>query len=314
MKKVLIIGSTCLDIASWVDQLPRGNEDIHPQRTEYRVSGSGWCMANAFRMLNMPYDLISPVGTGVYSETVRQMAQEYGIILKHREETAGCTYTLIDPEGNTGMMMVGGSEYSFSVNDIPDFDPEDYAWILLSGTQFEQDPQTLLGFVQSAEIPVIFQPGGRSVLMNEQLMKQIYDLHPVLHINEAEASYLCEGRAADLNEAAQYLCSMTEAPVIILLNDMRCLCFDGEEEYLIEPQNHDRVDLSGTMEGHAAAWTIARCSGLNMRKALEFAEAYAETVSVTDETIPDQAEENRLRQQLAGMILSTDYRNALKTK
>ena len=51
-----------------------------------------------------------------------------------------------------------------------------------------------------------------------------------------------------------------------------------------------------------------------MRKALEFAEAYAETVSVTDETIPDQAEENRLRQQLAGMILSSDYRNALKTK
>lgn len=312
MKKVLIIGSTCLDIASWVEKLPEGNEDIHPQRTGYRVSGSGWCMANAFRLLNMPYRLISPLGTGVYSEMVRQMAEEYGIELNECEETAGCTYTLIDSAGSTGMMMVGGSEYSFPAEEAGEIGAEDYSMILLSGTQFEQDPQMVLGFVQSVHIPVLFQPGGRSVLMNEQMMKQISALHPILHINEAEASYLCEGRAADLNEAVRYLHSLTEAPVIVLLNDMRCLCYDGKEEYLIQPENHDRVDLSGVPEGHAAAWTIARNSGLNMRKALEFAEAYAETVSVTDDTIPDQAEETRLRQQLAGMILSTDYRSTVK--
>lgn len=314
MKKVLLIGSTVLDICGFVDHLPQSDEDIMPQKTFSRVSGTGWCMANAFRILNMPYSLISHTGTGVYSELPVQKAAELGIRMPEYEETAGCTYTLTDPKGHYRSLMIMGGEYDFLPSSADGIREEDYSCVICSGSQFEKDPQLMLGYLQSLHLPIIFKPSGFSILQNSMVLSQLFDLHPVLHLSEAEAAYLCEGRAEDLNEAAEYICSLTEAPVIILLDDLRCLYYDGDTEEVAETDHHDHVDLSGADCGHLAAYVIAKNCGLNVSQALEFAGKYADTVSVTDDTIPDRAEEERLKQILSSMILSTDIRKAVKTE
>ncbi len=312
MKKVLLIGSTVLDICGSVDHLPQSDEDIAPRKTTNRVSGTGWCMANAFRILNMPYSLISHTGTGVYSELPEQKAEELGIPMPRHEETAGCTYTLVDPKGNYRSLMIQGGEYDITASALNGINEEEYSCVICSGSQFEKDPQLLLGYLQSLHLPIVFKPSGYSILQNSMILSQLFDLHPVLHLSEAEAAYLCEGRAEDLNEAAEYIYSMTEAPVMILLDDLRCLYYDGESEEVAEADHHDHVDLSGADCGHLAAYVIAKNSGLNVSLALEFAGKYAGTVSVTDDTIPDRAEEERLKQLLSTMIINTDIRKAVK--
>ena len=290
MKKVLLIGSTVLDICGSVDHLPQSDEDIAPRKTTNRVSGTGWCMANAFRILNMPYSLISHTGTGVYSELPEQKAEELGIPMPRHEETAGCTYTLVDPKGNYRSLMIQGGEYDITASALNGINEEEYSCVICSGSQFEKDPQLLLGYLQSLHLPIIFKPSGYSILQNSMILSQLFDLHPVLHLSEAEAAYLCEGRVEDLNEAAEYIYS----------------------EEVAEADHHDHVDLSGADCGHLAAYVIAKNSGLNVSLALEFAGKYAGTVSVTDDTIPDRAEEERLKQLLSTMIINTDIRKAVK--
>ena len=310
MKKVLIIGCTAADIAGFVQRLPKSDEEIVAEKTVLRTGGSAWCMANAFRLLNMPYDVVSPVGTGVYGEAVRKAAVEKNIPLQEAGGIHGCTYTLIDQNGNTASMAVPGCEYQFHVPEH--CDPDDYSAVLCSGSQFEGQPQILAGFLSAFRDRIIFQPGGNTVLLNAEIMGRLYDLHPVLHLSAEEAGYLCEGRAESLREAAEYLHGKTNSPVIIFLNDLRAVCYDGSELSVTDADSEMLVDRSGAAEGHCAAYLIARNAGMGIEKALEFAGAYALTAAVTEDTVPDEREKTRLRQNLTDMILSTDIRKAVR--
>ena len=71
MKKTLMIGPSYVDINAKVRKLPKGNEDMDILSTSQKISGSGYVCANVFEKLGMDYELISPVGEGVYGDAVK---------------------------------------------------------------------------------------------------------------------------------------------------------------------------------------------------------------------------------------------------
>ena len=77
-KKILIIGSTCVDIIINVDHLPKTEEDIHPFSQSMALGGCAYNAANIIRQFGAPHTFISPVGTGVYGDYVRKELKQKG--------------------------------------------------------------------------------------------------------------------------------------------------------------------------------------------------------------------------------------------
>lgn len=115
-KKILIIGSTCVDIIINVDHLPKTEEDIHPFSQSMALGGCAYNAANIIRQFGAPHTFISPVGTGVYGDYVRKELKQKGVpvLADVPDQENGCCYCLVERGGERTFMSLHGAEYTFS--------------------------------------------------------------------------------------------------------------------------------------------------------------------------------------------------------
>lgn len=306
MKKTLIIGPAVLDLAAYVDHLSKSDEEISPRRTVQRIGGAGFSAACIFEMLGLPYELIAPVGTGVYGDWVRQEAEQHQIRLKIQpEEVSGCTYTLIDPQGNRGMMAVPGAESVFRADDLKEIDPDEIGNVLVSAELLEgEGREELLETLQAYSGRIFLELGGRGVLLDETARSALYALHPTLYLTEEEAGILTQNQEyADLLDAVRSISAETQASVVVLLQDGGGLEVDGRQGISTSAEMHEITDASGVEECHAAAYLAARVCGLSPRQSLQMAGRMAAEVASSEQMVLPSSEGERWRQALAAMIL-----------
>ena len=306
MKKTLIIAPSAVDLAVHVDHLPKSDEEINPIRTSMRIGGAGWCAACVFQMLNLPYELISPVGTGVYGDEVRKAAKARGIKLQNdSEEVGGCAYTLIDAEGNRGLLAVPGAENTFEKTSLNGIDPEEIGAVLVSGTMFTSEhAEELLEALKPYQGKLFLELDARGAGLDPELLKQIYALKPILYLAEDEVMALLEDtRQQDLLEAVRALTKQTDAPACVLMNDGDALYVTGRQGMSTAGAIHQVADSSGVEETHAAAFLAARTAGLYPRTALAYAAQFAAGVAETEEMALPDSEGEIQRQRLADAIL-----------
>ena len=55
MPKILLIGSTCVDVIIEIDHLPKTAEDIQPKRQTLALGGCAYNAANIVRQSGVPY-------------------------------------------------------------------------------------------------------------------------------------------------------------------------------------------------------------------------------------------------------------------
>ena len=75
MQKILLIGSTCVDVIIEIDHLPKTAEDIQPKRQTLALGGCAYNAANIVRQSGVPYLFVTPIGTGVYGDYIRKSFQ-----------------------------------------------------------------------------------------------------------------------------------------------------------------------------------------------------------------------------------------------
>ena len=301
MKKTLIIAPCAVDLAVHVAALPQSDEEIKPIRTAMRIGSSGWCAACVFEMLNLPYELAAPIGTGVYGDEVRKQAKLRGIPLHiQSEEVSGCTYTMIDPQGNRGMMSVPGAELTFNKECLKNVNPEDIGSVLVSGTMLAgSDGEELIEALNPYEGKIFLEVGGLSALSEE-----ICTLKPTLYMSEEEVSILCDGqKAKDILDAVQKQTAKTKAPAVVLMNDGSALYVEGRQGMSTSGTMTSVLDPSGVEESHAAAYLAARTAGLYPRTALAYAWQYASPILKTEEMTLKKSETEEQRTALANAIM-----------
>ena len=93
MGKLLIIGSTCVDVVLRMDHLPVTGEDLQPESQQFSVGGCGWNMFRAARITGADPVFLSPVGTGPYGQQVAEAFARANvpILRRVREENGCCT-------------------------------------------------------------------------------------------------------------------------------------------------------------------------------------------------------------------------------
>ena len=225
MKKILVIGTTCVDIILTMDHLPVTEEDINPDSQTITVGGCAYNTANIIRQAGIPLTLASPVGSGVYGDYVAAHLAKTGFPIFVREPAEnGCCYCLVEKSGERTFLSYHGVEYSFRRSWMNKIQPEEYGYVYFCGLEVEEPTGSeLIAYLEDTfKGRLFFSPGPRLASIPKDRLERILDLAPVLHINRHELALLsgCEG----LEEGMYALRERTGNTVIVTLGEQGA-CF-----------------------------------------------------------------------------------------
>ena len=297
MDRTLIIGSAHTEYIAHVKQLPKGNEEFQPDDIMQTTGGSGFKSAYVFHGFDFPYNLIAPIGTGVYGDAVKEDMEDCGIVTEaDSDEVAGCTYRMIDQQGSESVLCVPGAEYSYDLSYTENLYPQEISNIALFGEMLSGDGvDDILETLDDMSRTVYFMPGDRIENAPEKAVDDILKLHPVLHLTDTEAYYFSKEKAKELKETADTLFHMTDAPVMILREGEGTYYMDRDDTFLAPEKDRMDPDL------HVAAYLCARNAGVDLKNAVMFANHFA-AMSKAGE-LPDEKDFEEQKKRLAGMIL-----------
>ena len=270
MTAALIIGSTVCDVMIYLDRLPSREGDAHIDHQQWSVGGCAFNVVNILHFLSQPYQFISPVGSGIYGDFIRRELKQLGISSSISLEGAnGCCYCFVESDGERTFLSDHGVEYSFQAEWLKEVETDRFDYIYLCGLEVEEP--TGLALVQSVsqlEGQVVFAPGPRGLLIPKDRLEAIYDLHPILHVNEAEA--LAFSGCREIQPAIEHLYQRTGQLVIVTLGENGAVAYDGNW-YEADGFPTEVVDTVGAGDSHVGAFISARLEGLDMTQALRFA-------------------------------------------
>ena len=177
-----------------------------------------------------------------------------------------------------------------------------YDFIYLCGLEVEEPTgMELIQSISKLEGQVIFAPGPRSRLIPKDRLEAIYDLHPILHLNEAEAKAFsaCE----EITDAAKKLYQRTGQLVIVTLGENGALAYDGKF-YEVAGFPTKVLDTVGAGDSHLGAFLAASLQGLDVEDALNFANRLASKVVATKGVHVERHHYHTLQQELNQLVQS----------
>ena len=140
MKKILVIGATVLDIVLNIDHLPKTSEDIHIKNQKMTLGGCAYNAANILDKFEVPYTLLSPIGTGRYADIVKSLLKEKQMTsaIELDGEDNGFCLCMVEKEGERTFVVYHGIEYSFNKEWVSKEDLLDYDSVYISGLEIEE--------------------------------------------------------------------------------------------------------------------------------------------------------------------------------
>ena len=292
MKKVLVIGSTVVDvIITLEDHLPRTQEDVHVRSQHMSLGGCAYNTSDMIRHFQVPYILFSPVGTGAYGDFVRTNLQKRGISspIPTPQWDNGCCYCFIEPGGERTFISYHGAEYQFEKEWFSLINTDEIASVYICGLEIEEStgPHIVEWLEQNPQLQVYFAPGPRLTRMNPELLNRIYALHPIIHLNEEE-SCACTG-AVTVEDAAAKLHDRTGNTVIVTLGDRGTYYHTAESSEYVPSIKSNQIDTIGAGDSHIGAVIACRQMGMSYHDAIVAANrAAAKVVETEGALLPDE--------------------------
>ena len=287
-KEILVIGSTVADVIVNVDVLPTTAQDIHVKSQTVSLGGCAYNVASMIRLFNEPYTLFSPVGKGLYGDFVRSKLAAEGIVspIPTPDAENGCCYCFVEESGERTFISYHGAEYLFRREWFDSLKPGRFSYVYICGLEIEDKTgDIIVDFLEKSKINPVFAPGPRIDKIDKNLMERIFALHPVLHLNDDEATRYTG--CGDIESAVAALFSLTGETVIVTTGEKGSCFYDGSGLISVPPVKPPQiVDTIGAGDGHCGAVLACLSKGLEMKEALAEANAAAsQIVSVKGATL-----------------------------
>ncbi len=281
MKKVLVIGSTVVDVVvNLVDHLPKTGEDVHIRSQHMSLGGCAYNVSDSIRHFQVPYILFSPVGTGVYGNFIREELHIRGISspIPTPERENGCCYCFVEDTGERSFISYHGAEYLFEKEWFSLIPLEEIDSVYICGLEIEESTgENIVEFLEAhPELTVYFAPGPRLTVINPQLVERLYQLSPILHLNETEA--LSASGKSTVQEAASFLYEKTNNTVIVTLGEKGCFFFDGKESETVPPVPAVQADTIGAGDSHIGSVIACLKKGDSLKTAIQKANRVSSSV------------------------------------
>lgn len=281
MKKVLVIGSTVVDVVvNLVDHLPKTGEDVHIKSQHMSLGGCAYNVSDSIRHFQVPYILFSPVGTGVYGNFIREELHSRGISspIPTPERENGCCYCFVEDTGERSFISYHGAEYLFEKEWFSLIPLEDIDSVYICGLEIEENTgENIVEFLEAhPELIIYFAPGPRLTVINPKLVERLYRLSPILHLNETEA--LSASGKSTVQEAAAFLYEKTNNTVIVTLGEKGCFFFDGKEAETVPPVPAIQADTIGAGDSHIGSVISCLKKGDSLKEAIQKANLVSSSV------------------------------------
>lgn len=295
MKKILVIGSTVADIIINLDRLPKTAEDVHIKSQSMSLGGCAHNVADMIRHFDVPFTLFSPVGTGLYGDFVRNQLAAKGLAspMATPDMVNGCCYCFVESSGERTFVVEHGAEYLFYKEWFDQLNLSKLGCAYICGLEIEEKTGgTIVDFLEESGLPVFYGPGPRIRLIDDALMKRIFALHPVMHLNEDE---ICGYTGCDsIEEAARAMYALTGNTVIITNGSNGAFYYEGGPEgcglvHVPGVPAAQVVDTIGAGDGHCGAVMACLTKGMSMYDAIAAANAASSlVVSVKGGVLSDE--------------------------
>lgn len=270
MKKVLVIGSTVVDIIIRLNMLPTTGGDINVRGQKMSLGGCAFNVSQAIAYWDVPYLLFSATGTGMYADYIRKNLTEMNVnrAALNPDEPNGCCYCLVEDGGERTFICDHGTEYRFRKEWFDALNPDDFSCAYICGLEIEEPTgDVVIDFLKESKIPVYFAPGPRINEIEKYKMQKIFELKPILHVNKTEATTFTH--TANVRQAADRLIEITGNDVIITDGEKGSFCLDKEGKwYEAEAFKADVVDTIGAGDSHIGTFIAHRMMGKNILESL----------------------------------------------
>lgn len=284
MKKILVIGSTVVDVIINVDSLPTTKGDIHIKSQELSMGGCAYNVSDMIRHFNVPYTLFSPIGTGIYGDYIRKVFAKKGLVspINTPDMDNGCCYCFVEESGERTFISNHGAEYLIYKEWLDTLDMSEFSSIYICGLEIEEKTGgEIISFLQSVKsIPIFFAPGPRINRIEPELLEKLFALSPILHLNSDE---VCEyTKQADIKTAAEIFYQKTRNTVIITTGaDGACYFDKGDFLYIPTTRVEKVVDTIGAGDGHIGAMMACLHKKMPLKQSIETANKAAGAVVET---------------------------------
>lgn len=285
MKRLLIIGSTCVDVILRLDHLPTTGEDMHPVQ-RFAMGGCAFNVAQVPKAYDVDLRFVTPIGDhGVFSDFVRAHLANAGFRgpITVPDSENGCCYCLVERSGERTFLSVHGVEYSFHAAYMDAFAGERFDYTYICGLEVEETTGgELVAWLEAHQDiagTVVYAPGPRGIEVDADRTARILAMHPILHLNEQEAQALAGAETDSVLAAAQALHAKTGNMVVVTRGADGVLWISADGSVHSAPSVPSTVvDTIGAGDSHCGAVLTGLTLGWTEDATMRFANQVASEV------------------------------------
>ncbi|MFD8674413.1 ribokinase [Streptomyces seoulensis] len=272
MTHIVVLGSTNMDLVTYVARAPRRGETVTGREFRTIPGGKGANQAMAAARAGATVSLIGAVGNDAYGVRLRDNLEHSGVdtdFLRTVEGASGTAHIVVDDEGNNAIVVVPGAN-----GTVDHLSPGDEGLIASADALLLQLEVPLPAVIAGAE--AARRHGVRTVLTPspaQPLPEELLSVTDVLVPNEYEAVTLT-GRTDPLDAAVGLLDLVPE--VVLTLGEAGVLYVSRDTEPLAVPAHQvAAIDSTGAGDTFAGAYAVAVAEEKPLREALSWAAAAA---------------------------------------
>ncbi len=296
-KKIVVIGSSNIDLIMQVERLPIPGETITGGIFHQTFGGKGANQAVGAARSGGDVTFVSCLGDDSFANDIIESFKEDGINTKHvftKEGIAtGTALIMIDQAGENCITVAPGANYELLPEHIDAIENtlQEASYLLL---QCEIHPATLSYIIDKA-----WQLGVKTILnlapARDLLEEQLAKLH-LLIVNESEAAFLLKSPVDTIEQAkaaAHTLAEKVAHGVIVTLGAKGSYTVTADDAFMIAAKQVKAIDTTAAGDIFCGALTTALVEGMPLAEAIRFASA-ASAVAVTrlgaQDSAPTRAE------------------------
>lgn len=282
--KIVVIGSSNVDLIMKMDRLPEKGETITDARFFQVYGGKGANQAVAAARAGGSVAFVNCVGEDAYTPQMVQNYKDDGIdtrfVFQEPGMPSGHALVMIGHQGTNYLSVAPGANYRLTPEKIGRaMAVIDEAAIIVM--QYEIPAETLkyvIDLANKKNIPVLWNFAPARAFDLSYIPKV-----NILVLNETEAGFLAEmpvNNEKDAETAAYQLISKGAGKVILTLGAKGAFVLSNDEKVYVPSFKVDAVDTTGAGDTFCGAYAVATVEGRPSKEALRFASAAA-AISVT---------------------------------
>jgi ribokinase len=284
MKKIVVIGSSNVDLLMKMDHLPEKGETVTDAEFFQVYGGKGANQAVAAARAGGNVAFVNSVGEDAYTPQMVQNYKNDGIdtrfVFQEKEIASGHALIMIGGEGMNYLSVAPGANYKLTPQKIDEAMPviDEAAMIVMQYEIQEETIKYVIDLANRKGIPVMWNCAPARAFDLSYIPKI-----NILVLNEVEAGFLAEMSVeteADAEKAAQKLLDSGVEKVIITLGSKGAFVVTKTEKVSVPAFKVEAVDTTAAGDTFCGAFAVALVEGKSLKDALQFASAAA-AISVT---------------------------------